>query len=431
MQDKHGNLITCSNNDTIILNGPLPSAPSDCPRGPSALELILSPDVSGNETSQAAYEFCSTLVIAVWARHSSICNRNHTDLTSTDTTLALGCQPSLAAGAATVTVNTEGQVQRVAPFNTTTADDQVRRHFSNEPRELFRQAQQYYINNQNENNNGEGTGRTWHNDSLPSDFHNYLIAQRNLSGVARTLLDPHSPVPSAAAASAAFAAAYAEIFAIWLASHKDRLLLPRGDNDTASSTLSGHLIVYETRIFLSTPMFAIAVAILSLYVVMPLVVYARRPGRFLPQLPTTLASVIAMTAASGAMRDFRGTSGMTKREREEWLEGLGERYAYGSYLGAADGRVHVGVEKAPWVSVRVPLGEKKRLGWLSGGGGRGDDDGNDGKERTAWPWSRLRRKKSANSEQDGLVTEPPTGRQGSDDADAAGRRESNGIGQQH
>lgn len=34
----------------------------------------------------------------------------------------------------------------------------------------------------------------------------------------------------------------------------------------------------ETRIFLSNPMLAVAVAILSLYVAMPLVVYLRRPG---------------------------------------------------------------------------------------------------------------------------------------------------------
>lgn len=384
---------------------------------------------------QEEYEFCSTLVLTVWSRHGSICNSNQTVLNATDTTLALGCQPSIAAGAANVTVDGNGNLQRVDPFNTTTVYD-TSKHFSNAPRELFRQAHRYFINNQNnQNNGGEGTGRTWHNDSLPSDFHNYLIAKRNVSGIGHALLDPEAPVPDRKTATDAFSQAYAEIFAIWLGSHADRLLLPPAEN---TNLTDGHLISEETRIFLSEPMFALTVAILSLYVVTPFVVYIRRPGAFLPQLPTTLASLIAIVAASGAVRDMKGTSGMGGKERKRWLEGLGSEegygertYAYGSYVGM-DGRVHVGIEKAPFVNVKVPLGRKSRAGWWKRGEKR--DNGEDAGKRT-WPSlllpPQLRRKLSGTSEQDGLVTtqRPERTRSSSDDADAAaaGRVESTGA----
>ncbi|EKG18932.1 hypothetical protein MPH_03816 [Macrophomina phaseolina MS6] len=243
MQLADGTTVTCgidnSHYTTNILNGPLLSSPSDCPRGPSALELILSPDVSSNTTTQSTHDFCSTLVLAVWARHDdTLCTRNHTDLTSALSTLALGCQPTLATGTATVTVNSAGHLQRTpSPFNTSTATAQ---HFTTGPRELFRQAHQYYINNQA--NNGEGTGRTWHNDTLASDFHNYLIAARNLSGVGRSLLDPRAAPPSARSAARAFAAAYAEIFAIWLGAHAERLLLPlNSSGDSTTVAIDGYL----------------------------------------------------------------------------------------------------------------------------------------------------------------------------------------------
>lgn len=430
MQRDNGDVVSCSILDTTIMKGLTSSA---CPRGPSTLELILSPQVSSDTMPQEEYEFCSTLVLTVWSRHGSICNSNQTVLNATDTTLALGCQPSIAAGAANVTVDGNGNLQRVDPFNATTVYD-TSKHFSNAPRELFRQAHRYFINNQN--NGGEGTGRTWHNDSLPSDFHNYLIAKRNVSGIGHALLDPEAPVPDRKTATDAFSQAYAEIFAIWLGSHADRLLLPPAEN---TNLTDGHLISEETRIFLSEPMFALAVAILSLYVVMPLVVYTRRPGAFLPQLPTTLASLIAIVAASGAVRDMKETSGMGGKERKRWLEGLGSEegysertYAYGSYVGM-DGRVHVGIEKAPFVNVKVPLGRKSRAaGWWERGEKR--DDSEDAGKRT-WPSlllpPQLRRKLSGTSEQDSLVTtqRPERTRSSSDDADAAaaGRVESTGA----
>lgn len=413
MQRASGDTVTCSVNNTIILNGPLPSAPEDCPRGPSALELVLSPDVSNSTPEQ--HDFCSTLVLAVWARHDSICGRTRTDLSSPLHTLALGCQPAIAAGRAAVTVSGDGQVQRVAPFNAST-NYTTSTHFSNAPTEMLRQAHQYFINNQE--NNGEGTGRTWHNDTLPSDFHNYLIAARNLTGAASSLLDPAAGVPAASSAAAALNAAYAEIFAIWLGAHKQRLLLPATATGAGALT-QGHLITLRTRIFLSPPMFALAAAILALSVAGALVVSARRPGRFLPQLPTTLAALVAMVAASSAVRDdLRATAHMGGRERAAYLDALGHRYGYGSYVGSGDGRVHVGVERAPFVRV-VPLGEKQRKGRKGtatvtateeeGGDTAAAAAAEDGTSMWPWRWPLLRRERSGGSEDRGLVGARRTG----------------------
>jgi len=50
---------------------------------------------------------------------------------------------------------------------------------------------------------------------------------------------------------------------------------------------------------------------------------------------------------------------LTVKEREKQMEELGCRYGYGSFVGG-DGRVHVGIEKVPFV--HKGLGEKKGEG---------------------------------------------------------------------
>jgi hypothetical protein len=47
---------------------------------------------------------------------------------------------------------------------------------------------------------------------------------------------------------------------------------------------------------------------------------------------------------------FKGTSGMSGREREQWMRWQGYRWAYGKFIGR-DGRVHVGVEREPFVAL--------------------------------------------------------------------------------
>jgi hypothetical protein len=95
-------------------------------------------------------------------------------------------------------------------------------------------------------------------------------------------------------------------------------------------------------------MFVISEVILGIYTIVAILIILRRPGRYLARMPTSIAAVIALFATSTAVKDLQGTSGMSAKEREEYLEKLGNTYGYGSYVGE-DGSVHVGIEKDPLV----------------------------------------------------------------------------------
>jgi hypothetical protein len=65
--------------------------------------------------------------------------------------------------------------------------------------------------------------------------------------------------------------------------------------------LHGSTIELEPRLLLSKPMFIISEVILCTYIVVAILVYARPPGQYLPRLPTSIASTIALFAASTAV----------------------------------------------------------------------------------------------------------------------------------
>lgn len=69
-------------------------------------------------------------------------------------------------------------------------------------------------------------------------------------------------------------------------------------------------------------------------------------------MPTSIASLIALFAASSAVQDMRGTSYLNKKGRAHHLGKLDARYGYGNFIGGGDGRVHIGIEKSPFVRVR-------------------------------------------------------------------------------
>jgi hypothetical protein len=120
-------------------------------------------------------------------------------------------------------------------------------------------------------------------------------------------------------------------------------------------------------------MFIISEAILCTYVLVAIWVYMRRPGQYLARMPTSIAAVMALFAASAAVQDMKGTSHLNRKGRAQHLERLNSRYGFGSFVGG-DGRVHIGIEKVPlvvrprasttWLEQKVPL-LRKRSGGLS------------------------------------------------------------------
>jgi hypothetical protein len=93
--------------------------------------------------------------------------------------------------------------------------------------------------------------------------------------------------------------------------------------------------VTETRIFMDKPMFFLSMILLLIQLVAAIILYWRRPQRFLPRMPLSIASIIAYVAASRATFDSEKDDEST-------------RYAYGRFHGV-DGREHVGIEKKAFV----------------------------------------------------------------------------------
>jgi hypothetical protein len=188
----------------------------------------------------------------------------------------------------------------------------------------------------------------YHNDSFANDFVNYFI--RRVSNSTR-VVDPQQAVPKYEDIIGPLNKAYAGLFAIWLGSSKEKLLVVH--DNTQQVRLNGSAIELERRLFLSKPMFVISEVILCTYIVVALLIYVRPPGRYLPRLPTSIASTIELFAAGTAVQDMRGTSLLDQRGREEFLRTIGARYGYGSFIRPSDGRIHIGVEKTPFVRRRV------------------------------------------------------------------------------
>lgn len=135
-----------------------------------------------------------------------------------------------------------------------------------------------------------------------------------------------------------------------MGTNKNQLLIPHDAQNLP--TLEGWRVEPETRLFVSTPMFAISEGILCTYAIVAIIVYMRRPGQYLARMPTSIASLIALFAASAAVLDMTGTSHLDKKGRARHLDEVDARYGYGSFIGGGDGRIHIGIEKSPFVRTR-------------------------------------------------------------------------------
>jgi hypothetical protein len=186
---------------------------------------------------------------------------------------------------------------------------------------------------------------TYHNDSFASEHIHYFM--NRASGDLR-LTDPNEPLPQFEDVEQPMRSAYKRLFAIWLGVNKELLFVLSSKATVPVGNVTGIVIAVEERILFNTPLFIVSEVILSIYIIMSITIYLRRPGRYLARMPTSIAAVIALFAASAAVRDLQGTSNMTSNERERYMDNLGCSYGYGSYIGG-DGSVHVGIEKAPFV----------------------------------------------------------------------------------
>jgi len=311
-----------------------------CSKGLSAAEFITQLAAGVNAT-QEEKDICTMSVVFGWIRvpDGSCGGIRDRDLDASNS-LFVRCRPRLVAGRADVVVNAKGQLVRkpqVARMDPYDNDDELKQHFSNDPMNLLSQSNLYLF---------PITYSVLHNDTFASDTMNHFVIRESNN---KRLVDPNQSVPSFEDVNRNLTATHSRLFAIWLGANKENLLVSA--QGKGLPILSGWTIEISQRLFLSTIMFAIAEGIICTYAIVAILVYLRRPGKYLARLPTCIASIIALFAASAAIQDMTQTSRYDKKERGEHLERLGSRYGYGSYVGS-DGRVHIGIEKAPFVRIR-------------------------------------------------------------------------------
>lgn len=318
---------------------------TDCASGKTAAELLtaLVPRINATEREQ---ELCKPVIVLGWMRMTvSGCQNSTTAFNKTlsefedankDNTLILTCQPQLATGIANISVDANG-VLLDKPSAVVPDPDQspaaLNAYTSNGVENVISQFNLFIFRSQYS---------TWHNDSFASEYIHFFM---NRAAGSLRLTDPNSPLPTFSDVEGPLNTAYARLFAIWLGLNKESLFEPAAN---ASGMVDGLTVSTEERLFFTKPLFIISEIILGIYIVVSVLIYFWRPGRYLPYLPTSIASIIALFAASAAVKDLQGTSHMTNKEREKYLKDLDHRYGYGSYVGS-DGAVHVGIEKAPYV----------------------------------------------------------------------------------
>ncbi|KUJ06743.1 uncharacterized protein LY89DRAFT_661803 [Mollisia scopiformis] len=172
----------------------------------------------------------------------------------------------------------------------------------------------------------------WHNDTFTSDWMNVLLTKIQNS---TDLVNPNVPLPDATVLGPMVEALYQKLFAILLG------LNPRIFSTAPDGiSVTVQAIFIEPRIFLSETMFLLTVVLLSFHLFVAIIYYIYRPTRFLPRMPTSIASIIAFVSNSRAMVDYNGNGRIHGNPDQ--------RYGYGRFVGT-DGKTHVGIEQQRFV----------------------------------------------------------------------------------
>jgi hypothetical protein len=317
-----------------------PGWPIRCSDQRLAFEL-LAPLQSKHPENQPGADPCKQLIAGIFARDSSLslCGNNTVAITD-EHAMAMVCKPMVFSQLVNVTVTGEGIVHKVHR-----ADDYTD---SPDPAgELAREAMRALFDRTGAGDilSPDNWIGSWHNDTFPSGWITYAM---NMIDSDSPFLDPEAPVPDFQETAKLLTKAYQKLFAIWLGLNHEVLLESTTGNE---SMITSTLTQPEVRIKVSRAMLILSSSILGLYIIVAVAVYAHRPGKYLPRMPLTMASDIAMFAASTALKEMEDSPDTPRQGRGTSLGGRGVRFGYGTFVGT-DGKLHVGVERAPFV---VPL----------------------------------------------------------------------------
>ncbi|THZ88201.1 hypothetical protein D6C84_01122 [Aureobasidium pullulans] len=207
---------------------------------------------------------CDLTVAGGWGRlptHSVKSTAEHVDASW------VGCQPRVTIEFREVTVDYRGLVQSSTATNGTLKNhDQLLEANSTEILDVFHTLLR--------SSNLPSVPYTnmpdaYHNDTYPRDFFNYLMVQALNSSA---ILDPQLPPPSFNITAPVFKALYATIFATVLGTHIQTIFKPSNE----SVDIEGFVLAPEPRIFVSSPMFILSIAILGIYILFTFALYIRQ-----------------------------------------------------------------------------------------------------------------------------------------------------------
>ncbi|KAH7128103.1 hypothetical protein B0J11DRAFT_458434, partial [Dendryphion nanum] len=353
--DRDGALVTCYPWDPLGFGQGvtiLKDLPEEtCNTGPLATELVgtLTPGFNGSVSfspngTEAQQEACTSTVVLGWIRqYRSNCDRPLATLQATaNNTFMMSCRPKVIFGSASIIVDSTGTLLQPAKNFEPDSDQSAiahNAHFSNRAWRLYSQANMFMFRVTSSRRS------LWHNNTVSGEFFHYFI--RRAAGT-MDFNDPSKPLPTFDQVAGPASKAYTRLFALWMSLNRDLLLEPVPAN---TAPIPGSLIRLEERLHFKTELFVISEIILGIYILVAILVYLKRPGQYLARMPTCIAAIVALFAASAAVKDLEGTSEFPERVKVKYLEDKGWRYGYGSYVGG-DGSVHVGIEKMPFVRRR-------------------------------------------------------------------------------
>jgi hypothetical protein len=290
--------------------------------------------VPGSNATDEEQRMCRSTVAVAWLRSNGQAQPSDTgpagnsqrwNEADDNNAFLMLCRPRLLRGFAEVLVNDQGSILR--DIGMAQPESDLEEYTESGVGDLMSQSNLFIF---------RSLLSSWHHDSYANEYVQHFTK--------RGFTDPHTPLPKFEEVEISIQHAYARLFAAWLGVNRERLFVPATD----TKQIDGLSMTTEERIFFRAPLFIITEVILATYVLVSLMLYWRRPGRYLARTPTSIAALIALFASSAAVKDLRGTLHMKNDERAMYLAQLDCRYGYGSYIGS-DGAVHVGIEKVPYV----------------------------------------------------------------------------------
>lgn len=309
--------------------------------GPSALEAI-STMAAMDDTDDGG--FCSSFIVAGWARVNVSALLPGGSPNGDSISTFIGCSAKLAAAQFDILVDLDGhilQAQQISEYlpNST-------QYFSGNSSELqlLQQANRLITPPT------VVSGWHWHNDSFTSDWLNSLLGFAQQSDL---LVNPSMPPPDPTKTINLMQDMYQQLFAILLGLNTHVFAESSGNGQ-----ISTVAVMVESRLFVSQIMFKLAVVVLGLQLLVAILYYTHRPKRFLPRMPTSIASIIGFVSASRALEDF-------SHGKEKDIAKEEHRYGYGRFI-STDGKIHVGIERQRYVvplRSRNPEVKRRKWGW--------------------------------------------------------------------